>query len=626
MRTRHALAIVTFTLIGTATSIVAAQTDPPPLRAGGPKAWEDYGMWKPGGDWAVSPSGNCQQRIKLFAWAPPGVGARIVVTLFYNSAEATTQFGQGFGVRLGVAAKLTVGADGTVTVEEPDGTPRRFPPRHRAGRYHAEPGDTDILIQSGTQYVLSSKPGYQRVFENSDGNGFLERARRDRTGDTVTFTYDATGLLQSVTDSAGRQSTFTRTNGLLTQIADPEGRVFTLTYDQGMLTAVTGPVVGSAAPSTQLAYDPASHLIISRRSWGGAFATVFGYASDGRLNKIGFPDQVANRIDYSAGEVAITDALRRTTVLKFSNGAVVEAIAKNGLRTEIARDASNRPIQIIDGLGRVTSYSYDNNNNVIATRDPLGRTTTFSYGHRHDLLSTTTPLGQTSSYLYNSFDELKQVTSPIGEVTKLHYDGTGNLLRIVDFAGKTRLKATYDVHGQPLTVTGRDHQSTSYTYDQLANLVSATLPGNIQMSQTTSPLGRTLTYTNPLAEQSTYGYDALGRIAQLNLAGGRSITPTLDLDGRLVGMDVRFGAQPQTSVATLTATNSIATWQLNNVSVQTAPAALAATPDPPAYACMPSCAGRCGQQISDTCGGTTDCACASGLTCSAMGLCLRGQP
>ncbi len=48
-------------------------------------------MWSATGDWAVSPNGNCQQRISLFSWAPPGVGAPIGVTLFYNSADAANQ-------------------------------------------------------------------------------------------------------------------------------------------------------------------------------------------------------------------------------------------------------------------------------------------------------------------------------------------------------------------------------------------------------------------------------------------------------------------------------------------------------------------------------------------------------
>src|SRR5207253_10405749 len=100
--------------------------DIPAFRAGRPFAWEDDSFFTGTGDWDIAPGGNLQVRTFLFAWSPAGVGAKVRGLLYYNSADAGTNRGLGNGFRLGVAATLSVGADGSITIEEPDGTPRRF--------------------------------------------------------------------------------------------------------------------------------------------------------------------------------------------------------------------------------------------------------------------------------------------------------------------------------------------------------------------------------------------------------------------------------------------------------------------------------------------------------------------
>src|SRR5262249_10926028 len=65
---------------------------------------------------------------------------------------------------------------------------------------------------------------------------------RDRNGNTTVYAYDANGLLQTITDPVGLQTTFAYTNGKVTSITDPANRVTHLSYDAaGNLLRITDP-------------------------------------------------------------------------------------------------------------------------------------------------------------------------------------------------------------------------------------------------------------------------------------------------------------------------------------------------------------------------------------------------
>ena len=87
--------------------------------------------------------------------------------------------------------------------------------------------------------------------------------------------YDANGNLTSVSDSHGRQLSFTYTNGVLRTMTDPNGNVYTYSFDTPLVTpllqsapirliSVAYPASTSTLPTIQYVYkDPNNPLFLT---------------------------------------------------------------------------------------------------------------------------------------------------------------------------------------------------------------------------------------------------------------------------------------------------------------------------------------------------------------------------
>lgn len=602
---------------------------PIPFRAGSPKPWEDVGMWSETDEFGVSPGGNLLNRIPLFSWEPPGVGLPIVVALYHNSAEGQIQHGAGYGFRLGVAATLSVGSGDVVTIEEPDGTPRKFNPLG-GGNYRSEPGDSAKLTLAGSTYTLDERLGNKRLFENPNGIGFVERFRKDRVNDTVTFNYDTGNNILNVTDSASRQAVFTRTGGFYTQYRDPEGRNITPVYQSDELRNVRLPAVGGQTPSLNLTYwlQGDKHVIGSRTSWGGggvAYPTTsFTYQSDGSFESVTFPDTSTTRMDSWNGTVTMTDSLGRKTSQVFWLGAVAELIQPDGLKMQWARDSAKRVIQQLDQFGRMHTFTYNATDDVIEFRDPLNRLTTFGWDARHNQTSVQRPGESPEAYTYDAFDLVKTFTNTISETTTYNRNTTnGNLDSVVAF-GRTRYSAIYNALGHAIRTAGQDGRETVIDYDTAGiNWRSITAPSTPALTRDVTIHGRTNSVTNPLSETSGFRYDTLGRTDQVTLPSTRTITQTRDLDSRLTDVVDNTGTITRRESKSYTPTGAVATRSMDNRSLQTAPPVMTWQQAPGAASCTPGCGNRCGTTIPDGCGGTRNCPTPPGTTCSPEGYVIR---
>lgn len=600
--------------LAAAADTAGAQTEPSfplELRPGAPKSWEDDGIfWGASADFALNPNGNIQNRIGLFHWYLPGVGGAVQVSLFHNSADSNRQRGLGFGFRVGPAAKLSVSELGVVTIEEADGTPFVFTPDD-AGGYRAETFVTQILQHQNGQWILFERAGFRRIFEDPNNLGFVETARVDRTGDTLTFSYDTSNRLTRIRDSAGREAVFTIHGNLYSQIRDPLGAVFSLFYERGELTSIQGPMTNNITPRIDLNYDPLHHVIVQRTTWGGAGLSIFSYYPDRRL-RTAIPDGGSPlRVDYAAGQVSVTDALQRTTILKYQNGAVIEMIAPGGMKVSTTRDERLRPVTVLDESGHLYSYAYDDGDNLIASSDEVSTLKSWVYDARHNMIEANDGLGLITRYTYSARDQVTSETNPLLETTTYEYDPAGNLIRIEDFAGVTRYSATYDHRGKALTETNETGKTWTYAYDGYGNMVSVIEPNMLLgVSQTVGPLGHVLSVTNTLGETTTYTYDELNRPLAAARADGSAIAVQMDLEGRVTNIENNAGPVPQRMSRTFAGKESVATVETNGVQLQSAPAMSGAPPLAPVEpACEPSCGLRCGEDLPDTCGGLIDCPC-----------------
>jgi len=174
--------------------------------------------------------------------------------------------------------------------------------------------------------------------------------------------------------------------------------------------------------------------------------------------------------------------------------------------------------------------------NAIATGSP--RVWTYTYNQRGQVLTGTGPRGNlaasdpnyapsTTTYQYYAttdtahnppyyqLGDLQSVTDALGHVTQYaQYDGNGRLLQSIDPNGTTTTN-TYFPRGwlQTRTVTpsgSSTSQTTTYAYDGVGQIKTATQPDNSQVNYTYDAAHRLTTITDSAGDSINYTLDAMG--------------------------------------------------------------------------------------------------------------------
>lgn len=369
---------------------------------------------------------------------------------------------------------------------------------------------------------------------------------------TTTYTYEPSTtwgrtqhLLTAVTqDPAGIAATTSvrfDMAGNAVQVDGPrsDSDVTTYEYNRRRLTTrivepdpdSTGPL---PAPETINDYDASGGVTAVRRKINGG-ETVMSQTLDaaGRPTQIVDPETGTIDITYdNAGRrrdvsQTVDGALRLTRNLYDSRGRLEQVrsavgTAKEQATVAIAYDNDGLPLSQTDANGNVTNYCHDGYGRLIETRYPSTGTPGTSAS------CTVTPAGGVSGNVaINNYDAAGNVTSAIlrdGQTIYMQYDSL-NRLKFRDVPD-----------------TDRD---TTFNYDLLGRLTSATLPGTkaaLSVSNTYDKLGRPLTTTTggrtvgysyhanhasvtltwPDLQTATFNKDPLGRISTvygLPLAG-----------------------------------------------------------------------------------------------------------
>jgi len=133
---------------------------------------------------------------------------------------------------------------------------------------NASPADPNKI------WTLTSTQGGEKAFFESGGK--LTR-REDRNGNYLTYAYDGSGRLTTITDEIGRTTTFDYTSGSgsptrLHSITDMAGRITDLTYDSyGNLTIIKDAYGSAVQRSTTFGYALADQLATVTSPTGSQF-------------------------------------------------------------------------------------------------------------------------------------------------------------------------------------------------------------------------------------------------------------------------------------------------------------------------------------------------------------------
>jgi RHS repeat-associated protein len=317
-------------------------------------------------------------------------------------------------------------------------------------------------------------------------------AATDARHTTTTFSYDATGLLSSMTEPISASDSITSTFGYdmvgnRTRFTNGRGNAFITTYNRWNL------------PESQIEPATATYPNAADRTFTAS------YDAAGHLSTMTSPGGVKVTYDY--------DTVGRVT-RQSGSGALVATVDR--------------------------IFGYDTAGRMRTAAGSAG-TETFGYDDRGDLRSATGAAGD-SSFTYNADGEMASRTDAAG-TTDYGYDPAGRLRSVSNTTGGVQATYAYDNLSQVNKITyGTNGNSRSFGYDVLHRLTSDELKtsggtsiakitygydanGN-ETSKTTSGFAGSATnaYTYDLADRLTswdngttvtpYAYDKAGNRVQ----------------------------------------------------------------------------------------------------------------
>lgn len=426
------------------------------------------------------------------------------------------------------------------------------------GRGWASPWGESVTAYQNGLYRLNLADGRAVYFAGQGGtytpvqNDF--RATLYQSGDgTFTLALDsgeshrftAAGSLLSITDRNNNQTVLSyNAGGMLASVTDPYGRALAVTTDPtfGFVTSVSD----SAGTIASYYYGPSLELQRVEYPDGSMYRFGYTYSAQGLVlatvkdalyNVLeshtydGYGRAITSErhggaehydINYvNSTETDVTDALNRTTKYFFDKSRGRSVVT----RVEGPCDC---------GAGAVSrTWAYDESLRVTSRTDGLGQTTGYTYDPAGNPLAVTGPAG-TTTYTYNSYGEVLTATDSVGRLVTNTYDAAGNLLTSKD-ALNNQTAFTYDGLGRLLTATDPRSKVTAFAYDTSGDLASKTDAANGVTSFGYDGRGRLTSVTDALNHQTTVEYDGAGRVKKVTARDNTFVTYTYDQAGRRTG-------------------------------------------------------------------------------------------
>ena len=459
----------------------------------------------------------------------------------------------------------------------------------------AEASDGTFVVTTEDRWALTfSREG--RLLSMADRNGRTITVTRDgagrvakvaSAGRSLTYAYDASGLLTSVTATgvggATARTSYSYTGGRLTGVQAPGGVSVAYTYDAaGRLATIRN--TASPTPQVSVTYGADGRVVAQKdgngnqTTWSWDAATTTSSMTDARggvwkdvyergwlvrqVDPTGVVTEYTWNDDGTLFRVAGTTGDQ--TLFDYDDaGHVTTRVDPAGYADTTSYSAGQKePTSSTDRLGRRTGFSYDSRRNLTkitppvaaaatslayaATTsdlqkrtDPAAGATTFGYdAPTGDLTSTTAPNGDRTTFTVDAFGRLVATTPPAGNVagasgqwsTRLTRDAAG---RVVTVTGPTGVQAryTYDGFGRVATWTDARGGVTAYAYDNAGHVTKVTHPDGAATTRTYDRSGNVATATDEAGRVTTYSYDLANRVTGVSV-GGATWRFTYDSNGR----------------------------------------------------------------------------------------------
>lgn len=493
----------------------------------------------------------------------PAPGFNLGVTRYYNSCKDLIDIGFGYGWSIGAYSYLRVSTDGKyVTLIQGDGSEHIFQRSVSSSVTYLAPDGIDLSMRlSGDKYIFKSADKVEYSYSVSTKK-LLEK--KDDRGRKIIYSYDASGRLIKITDSAfyHRSIILNYANGRLSSIEDPKGRRAYYYYDGAGNLASYEDFDGHITK-----YNYSGHNLIqitdamnNRTGFEYTEEDIFsvttadqtGLASPKRtyIRKYGIIEEKYRTL--------LTEVNGQETTFTNLHSGIVEKVEIEGetpdKTTVYNYTYERRRVKIVDN-GRTKTYydyeyKYDNIPNLVEVIRDYGRlnySTKFVYDSYHNVISATDSKGNITKFNWSSdgksLDSMEDAEGNITHYT--YYESNGNIktVKVSPTVGEyVTTEYTYDDYGYPKSIKypinkfdeANIYAETHVEYDILGNLIAKTDANGVKINYTYDNCNLLTDVSNPNYPTDTskwvkYQYDNNHRLQYIyytNQAGRNHIQYT----------------------------------------------------------------------------------------------------
>jgi RHS repeat-associated protein len=450
-----------------------------------------------------------------------GRGPALQVTRTYNSQQATAKSESwpapfGVGWSFAYSAHLTRGevceesvctGRKTIRVVQGNGSSVEFV--HESGAWTpVSPLAQATLSEEGEDYVYTLP---SQVVQRFSKSSLRLESETDRDGNALTMKYveGHPTRLETVTGQAGRKLTFTyNAEGLIESVTNPMGHTAQYAYESENLVSVTEP--GESSPRWQFKYNP-EHEMISMTDGRGDVVTTEYNTSHEVTKQVEFGKEWKWEYTGTLGKEAT-----KTTISEPNGSKTREEFNVEGEPTAVTRAYGT-------GSAATTKYKYNGSSELTEVTDPNEHSTKYTYDGSGNRTSEDSPDGDETKWEYDSKHDIVKITRPNGEVTTIKRTGDGDPEVVERPApGSTTQKTTYkyDAHGDIESISEPLSHEWKYEYDSYGDRKAEIDPEgnkrtfvfneNSQLISSVSPRGN-VGGGEPEAFTTTIERDAQGR-------------------------------------------------------------------------------------------------------------------
>lgn len=383
---------------------------------------------------------------------------------------------------------------------------------------------------------------------------------------TTTIAYDTNGMVTSEKQSTGQESTYSYEVGKApynwikpvrstTKINNTLERYTETTYNNSgdvLRTTTKNGYGGQLLSDSEVKLDDKGR-VVSTTDKGGTLAKD-------RTATFSYQPNAGHLLESTSMTVHDAAGKAESLVETYSYTSASELETTTNAAGELEKnqyDKAGRLVQVTHADGTQSTTAYDDTNNIITSTSPDGIVTSerynplgllveeqtadatykYVYDGEGNVTASEDAEGNVTRYVVNAFGQTTETQYPDGTKNTTTIDPVGQIVTVQDASGyQTREKM--DLLGRTTAV--EEYRDGAFIplqqseYDLSGN-VTASIDGNGERTTYTyDALGQIATATTPKQETSRYFYSYQGQVTQVVSANGQTVTKQYDELGRII--------------------------------------------------------------------------------------------